>query len=224
MWEKIESFVSKYTQLIFLIPLRVFFLRLLRLKVYGKENIKKLPSSFIVAVNHVSYVDHFLFSCVFPLSGSFYPFRFPTAVEIYRVLRFIIRPLGAFPIQRGLGVEVSAAKALRLLQKGQRIVIYPEGKIDRGDGSAENAQRGVAYLASKTGAPILPIYMHGFDAKNYMLGFSIKKLFLRKYRLALAVGEPFFIQEVFGKIPENREEYKQAAQKVMERVYSLKTR
>lgn len=222
MWEKIEFLVSKYTQFVLLIPLRVFLLFFLHLKILGKRNGKNLPSVFIIAANHTSYLDAFTIGSIFPTNSHFYPIRFPVMVEMYRKFKFIIKPFGAFAIKRGLGVEISAEKALNLLRKGQRIMIYPEGKIDRGDGGAENAKRGVAYLASKANAPILPIHIKGFNPKNYMIGFSIKDLLLRKYRLTLVVGKPFFIQEVFGKIPENRDEYKLAAQKVMERVYQLK--
>lgn len=222
MWEKIEYTIAKYSQLIFLIPIRIFFLWFLRLKIHNRENIRGLPSVYLAAANHISYLDSFIVGSVLPMTKHFRPIRFPTMAEVYENLKYVIWLFGAFSIQRGFGVEIGAAKTLDFLKKRQRILIFPEGKIDRGEGCPQNAKRGVAYLASEANLPILPVFIQGFEPIKYKLGFRAKYLFLRNYHIALSIGKPFFIQDVYGKIPENRDEYKKAAEKVMERIYNLK--
>lgn len=224
MWEKIEFLVPKYTQFIFIIPIRIFFGYFLRLEVRDKKNMVGLPSTYLVAANHISYLDSFIVGSILPMNKCFRPIRFPTMAEVYEGLKYIIWPFGAFPIVRGLGVEVSAAKTLDLLKRKQRILIFPEGKIDRGEGCVQNARRGVAYLAGKANVLILPIHIQGFEPIRYKLGFCAKDLFLRHYNIVLSIGKPFFIKDVYGKIPKNRDEYKEAAGKVMERIYNLKNK
>lgn len=223
MWEKIESRVAQISQFSIWVPLRILFFFFGRLKVKGWENLEKIPNtSFIIASNHLSFLDHFLISHLFPFSTRFFPFRYPAFPQHYYTWKQLFMwMLGAYPVVKGDDLEKTLAKSLQIIKNGGRILIYPEGKM-REKGRRRNPRRGAAYIAAKTNAPILPCYIEGFDPLRCDIGFSWKDLFLRRYHLRVNFGKPFFIQEVYGRIPETMQEYREAAEKVMEQVYALK--
>lgn len=68
---------------------------------------------------------------------------------------------GSFPIQRGGG-----SKALDypkwLLESGANVLIFPEGTRSTAKGMSK-FRHGVSILALETGAPVLPVYLHGVD-------------------------------------------------------------
>src|SRR5215213_4541915 len=64
--------------------------------------------------------------------------------------------LGAFPIKRGASDEESMDTALALLERGQPVVIFPEGTRIR-TGSLAQPKRGVGRLALQSGKPVVPI-------------------------------------------------------------------
>jgi len=217
---RVEQFAALASQLFIWIPLRILFFFFGRLKVYGWDNIHLLPKgAFIIASNHVSFLDPFLVSHVFPFGTRFFPFRYPAYPgHYYTWKQSFMWMLGSYPVFPKQGLEATLAKSLIILLHGGRILIFPESKVKR-QGRMRGARRGVAYLAAKSDLPILPCFIEGFYPQRYTLGFLWKDLFLRRYHLKVAFGKPFFIQEVYSKVPDTIDEYKEAAGKVMQKVY-----
>lgn len=85
------------------------------------------------------------------------PLHFLMAKEIYhrRGLCWVFRAFRAIPVKRG-DSAVRAIRALRqVLEQGQVVALFPEGGIDRFRKDA--GYLGVAYLATKIGAPVIPV-------------------------------------------------------------------
>jgi 1-acyl-sn-glycerol-3-phosphate acyltransferase len=101
-----------------------------------------------------------------------------------RLLAKIIPKLGGFPVHR----EAADREALRLaqsvLEAGEVLVLFPEGTRRSGP-VVEDLHEGVAFLAARTGAPIVPLGIGG-SASVMPKG----SLFPRPRHIHLVVGEP----------------------------------
>jgi 1-acyl-sn-glycerol-3-phosphate acyltransferase len=122
--------------------------------------VRQLPEHgpLIVAVNHTSALDGAL------LFGFLErPVSFLVKAEAFQPLhglagRVLIR--GAqLPVRRQLLDPAPVRWSLRLLESGGVLGICPEGH--RGDGLVGQARPGVGYFALRSGAPVLPVAVHG---------------------------------------------------------------
>jgi len=118
----------------------------------------------ILAPNHFSALDHFF--CGLYLRRRV---RFMAKSQLFRgALAWILRHGGAFPVQRGRHDEQAIATALEILAQGGVVVIYPEGGRSRDGRIAEHARAGVGRLALESGAPVVPVAIHGSEhARNW---------------------------------------------------------
>jgi glycerol-3-phosphate dehydrogenase (NAD(P)+) len=122
-----------------------------RLRRLGTEHIPN--GGVILASNHRSFLDPFAIGCCL---GR--PIYFVAKKELFKnpLLGWFLNCLGAFPIRRGASDEESMATARALLERGQAVVIFPEGTRIR-TGSLGAPKRGVGRLALQTGKPVVPI-------------------------------------------------------------------
>lgn len=221
MGREIKIQLPLFAQLLIWAPLRVFFFFLGRLEVKNWGVLEKLPRSFLIVSNHASYLDMFLVSHLFPFGKRFFPIYYPASPEHYFTWkRPFMAALGAYPIYKGGTLESVLAGSARILKNGGRIMMFPEGKIHR-FGPRRNPRRGASFLAARCGVPVLPCFIEGFKPAKYRIGFSWKDFLLRRYRLRVVFGAPFFIKDLVGKPPAADEEYRAASEKIIERVYNL---
>lgn len=68
--------------------------------------------------------------------------------------------LNAFPIEREVTTRKSSDELRRLIDTGWSLVIYPEGGRSP-DGWGQEFKGGAAYLAGRTGAPVVPVFIDG---------------------------------------------------------------
>ena len=122
-----------------------------RLRRLGTEHIPE--GGVILASNHRSFLDPFVIGCCL---GR--PIYFVAKQELFKnpALGWILNCLGAFPINRGASDEESMDTALALLERGQAVVIFPEGTRIR-TGSLGSPKRGVGRIALESGKPVVPI-------------------------------------------------------------------
>src|ERR671910_428316 len=122
-----------------------------RLRRLGTEHIPE--GGVILAANHRSFLDPFAIGCCNPR-----PIYFVAKQELFRnpVLGWFLNCMGAFPVRRGQSDEESVKTALALLDRGQAVVIFPEGTRIR-SGSLAKPKRGVGRLALQSGKPVVPI-------------------------------------------------------------------
>ncbi len=113
----------------------------------------------LLASNHRSFLDPFVIGCCLRR-----PIFFVAKQELFenRLIGWFLNCLGAFPIRRGESDEESVKTALALLERGDAIVIFPEGTRIR-QGALKQPKRGVGRLALLSGAPVVPIAVHGSE-------------------------------------------------------------
>lgn len=130
-------------------------LRLLfRVRVEGREH---LPSHgpVILASNHLSFLDSIFIPLVLRRRVTFV-----AKAEYFDSwkTRWFFQGVGQIPIRRegGSAGERALASALDVLRRGQVFGIYPEGTRSR-SGKLHKGHTGVARLALRSGAPIVPV-------------------------------------------------------------------
>ena len=121
-------------------------------KCYGAERIPE-KGPVILATTHHSFLDPLLTAAVLTR-----PQCFLARDTLFRMPGFgwLIRSLGAVPIRRS---GVSAREGLRVctqvLERGRVLVMFPEGTRSQ-DGRLQPLKSGVAFVAKRSGAPVVP--------------------------------------------------------------------
>jgi 1-acyl-sn-glycerol-3-phosphate acyltransferase len=120
---------------------------------------EKTPGSgpVILAPNHFSFMDHFLMGCYIRRKV-----RFMAKSQLFKPpMQFIYTHGGVFPVRRGARDEETFITAENVLARGGAITMYCEGGRSRTGKLATEAKRGIGRLALETGAPVVPIAIHG---------------------------------------------------------------
>ncbi|MEV0234444.1 lysophospholipid acyltransferase family protein [Nonomuraea sp. NPDC050786] len=138
----------------------------------------------ILAANHLSVLDSFLLPALLPRHVTF------TAKNEYfdgnPVSGFFMRLGGSLPIDRDSAHAAQAMldAAAELLERGELFGIHPEGTRSP-DGRLYRGKVGVAWLALKTGAPVLPVALTGTE-KVLPVGSKVP----RPARIGITIGAP----------------------------------
>ena len=127
-----------------------------RLKIVGSENIPKEKGRLILACNHISFADPAVLISCFP-----YSIHFIAKSELFEnpIIAFFLSNLNAFPVRRGLSDRDAIKYACDILSKDKILGIFPEGRRVR-SAVPEKAKRGVAFIARRTGADVLPVCLY----------------------------------------------------------------
>ena len=76
-------------------------------------------------------------------------------------MQWIYSQGGVFPVRRGARDEEAFITAETILDHGGVVAMYPEGGRSRTGQLAERARPGIGRLALDTGAPVVPVAIHG---------------------------------------------------------------
>ncbi|MFF4536437.1 lysophospholipid acyltransferase family protein [Streptomyces aureus] len=135
------------------------------------EGLEHIPSSgpALVAGNHLSFADHFLMPAILKRRITFLAkaeyFTGPGVKG--RLTAAFFRSIGQIPVDRS-GKEAGQAairEGLGVLRKGELLGIYPEGTRSH-DGRLYKGKVGVAVMALRAQAPVIPCAMIGtFEAQ-----------------------------------------------------------
>jgi len=133
---------------------------LYRVRVHGRVNVPR-KGPVILAANHRSFLDSLFLPLVVGRRVTFV-----AKAEYFdsKKTAWFFRGVGQIPIRRegGSASEGALAAATDVLESGGVFAIYPEGTRTR-DGFTHRGHTGVARLAMRTGAPIIPVGMVGTD-------------------------------------------------------------
>lgn len=187
------------------------FLKLLfRLEVEGLENIPE-GGPAILASNHTSSLDHYLFPAVVKRRITFI-----AKAELFenKILGFMLKRWGQIPIERGTGDKGAIDQALGVLERGEVFGIYPEGTRTR-DGKLHEGHTGVARIAVRSGAPVIPVGMIG----TYEI-LPRGKIWPNFRKARIRVGEPMDFSD---RDPDDTEweEYRRLTSEIMEAIGEL---
>ncbi|MBA3747701.1 MAG: 1-acyl-sn-glycerol-3-phosphate acyltransferase, partial [Solirubrobacterales bacterium] len=181
--------------------LEPFFLVYFRMSRIGNEHIPR-TGGVIIAANHRSFLDPFVIGTLvhrpvyFVAKRELFTRRFPA---------WWLSSLGAFPVDRGHGDRDAMETARRILERGDCVVIFPEGTRMR-PGALGNPRRGVGRLALETGVPIVPVAV--FGTEDIRTGWRI-----RPHKVRLRCGAPL-------QFPRVEESSPQLARGVIDRVWA----
>jgi glycerol-3-phosphate dehydrogenase (NAD(P)+) len=165
----------------FLQPAMQIYFRLSRI---GRQHIPA-RGGVLLAANHRSFLDPFVIGCCLRR-----PIFFVAKQELFkhRLVGWFLNCLGAFPIRRGESDEEAMKTARLLLERGDAVVIFPEGtRIRRG--SLGKPKRGVGRLALEAGVPVVPIAVHGSERAR-------RGLTIRPVKVKLRMGRPITFPRV----------------------------
>lgn len=113
---------------------------------------------YLVCANHQTALDVVFLCAVLRRQQP----HFMAKAELFKVplLGALVRKLGAFPVARGKG-DVGAIKhAIRLLDEGRSVGVFPQGTRCPGRELRDcNVKAGAGMIAARTGAQVLPVYI-----------------------------------------------------------------
>jgi 1-acyl-sn-glycerol-3-phosphate acyltransferase len=126
--------------------------------VVGVERVPAHGPAVVVA-NHESWLDPIIVPVALPRKPAFLAME-----ELWRmpVISLVMRAYGplAIPLTRGAVDATALKRALRALEAGALLIVFPEGGISP-TGELRPFHRGAAMLAARAGAPIIPVAIHG---------------------------------------------------------------
>jgi 1-acyl-sn-glycerol-3-phosphate acyltransferase len=129
---------------------------LLRARAISTDNVPG-SGAVILAPNHFSFMDHFLMGCYIRRKV-----RFMAKSQLFKgPMQFIYTHGGVFPVRRGARDEETFITAKAILARGGAITMYCEGGRSRSGRVGTEAKRGIGRLALESGAPVVPIAIHG---------------------------------------------------------------
>lgn len=160
------------------IIVRGLFAAIFRIRHYGT-----LPAHgpLLVVANHQGWADGFLLAASFPLRADVRLLGDREGTGKVWWWRAVLRAVDiVIPIERASATADRAAIAaiLAALDRGAIVVVFAEGRVSRVESSLGPFARGVGYLALRSGAPVLPVWLSG-----------TAELYLRK-ELATIAGMP----------------------------------
>lgn len=180
-----------------------FFFSLVHpIRAVGRE---KLPEGgALLCGNHTTASDPL---CVVFAVGHRPQCRVMAKIELLRipVLGFLLKKVGVIGVDRGKA-DVGAVKScLKALKNGEKLLLFPEG-TRVAEGTEASAHNGAAMMATRTGVPVVPVYI------------PRKKKWFR--HTTVVFGEPFTPQYE-GRRP-TPEDYDRIAGEIMEKINGLK--
>jgi 1-acyl-sn-glycerol-3-phosphate acyltransferase len=153
---------------------------LCRFRVEGVENVP-MTGPLLVVANHLHFVDP-------PLLGSVMPRKviFMAKSELFPmlILGLIVRAYEAFPIRRGEKDISALRRAMKVLDAGKALGVFPEGTRSP-DGTLQRGRLGAAMLARRTNALILPIAISG--TRSFLQRYNI----FNRPVVRVVIGKPF---------------------------------
>ncbi|MBO0812906.1 MAG: 1-acyl-sn-glycerol-3-phosphate acyltransferase [Microlunatus sp.] len=135
-------------------PVRWLMTSYWNIRIHGREQLPPRGPMILVA-NHVGVIDGPLMVVMHPQ-----PAFALAKVELFTgALGKALDYIGQISIDRRRADLRGVTRAIHLLRSGGVLTVFPEGK--RTGGEVAYAQRGAAYLAMVTGAPVIPVALFG---------------------------------------------------------------
>jgi 1-acyl-sn-glycerol-3-phosphate acyltransferase len=160
--------------------IRALLFRWVRVEIQGAEHLAH-EGPVIVAPVHRSNLDA-------PLVASAGPRQMRALAKqslfVNPVSAWACAALAAIPVRRGEADREAMRSARTILDAGEMMIVFPEGTRQSG-AEVAGVFDGVSYLASKTGAVIVPVGIAGTES-----ALPAGAKFIRRSRVAIVVGPP----------------------------------
>ena len=164
------------------IALFILFKLCFRFRSYGGEKIPMDERGVILAPNHSSYLDPPAAVVALKRRATFLAKEYLFKVPVFGTALYWI---GVLPVKSETDEFRSIRQVIRALRDGKMIVVFPEGTRSADDALRE-AEGGVGFLAVKSAAWVVPVYISGtFKA------FPRQRKMFRPHPVSTHYGEPF---------------------------------
>lgn len=146
-------------------------LLLYRTRAIGVRNVPK-DGPLILAPNHFSQMDHFF-------TGLYLrrKVRFMAKSQLFGqpILTYVYSHGGVFPVRRGHRDEEAFKTAQTILERREMLLIYPEAGRSR-TGELGEVKPGLGRIALDSGAPVVPVAIHGSQGVRSWKRFRFPKV------------------------------------------------
>jgi 1-acyl-sn-glycerol-3-phosphate acyltransferase len=179
---------------------------LFRARAIGVENMPD-KGRVIVTPNHFSQMDHF-FAAVYMRRRV----QFMAKSQLFGnpILNIIFKYGGVFPVRRGFNDVEAFKTAHSVLDREGTLLMYAEGGRSR-TGDLGEPKRGVGKIALESGAPVVPVAIHGSAHVRGWRRFQFPKV-------TIQYGEPLTFPAVADP---SREQQQEVANKVFDEVRKM---
>ncbi len=176
-------------------------------KLDAVEGLENVPSQgpALLLINHIAFIDpivvmHLVPRHIVPMAKI--------EVYDYPLIGVLPRMWGVIPVRRGEADRRALRMAIQVLEAGETVLIAPEGTRSP---ALQRGKVGVAFLASRTGAPVVPVAIEGTEGFPALRG-------TRRWRergVQVRFGKPFrFRDDLFEKRP-SRQQLRQMTDEAM---------
>ena len=187
---------------------RILLFLLTRCRVEGRENVPR-QGPLLVVSNHLSLADPPLLNVSLDRKMMFMAKK---QLFHFRLIGYLVRGLGAFPVHRGQLDRQALRQAYQVLADGLALIMFPEGMRSR-RGQLRPAFFGAALIASRSGAPILPIAISGTEKLERL------SQFWRRPQITVNIGHPFHLPPPRSKL--TRGELAKLTHSIMQHIAEL---
>ncbi len=149
-------------------------------KIYGRKNLPK--GKAILTINHTSNIDAILM-----VLGTYEKKYFLAKKELFKnkLMGGFLKGMGAIKIDRASADVGAIKKALGVLKKNKKLIIFPEGTRSKSDEmNLGEVKNGAAMLAIKSKTPIVPVWVY-----NRPRAFKMTKVL---------IGKPYELSQFYG--------------------------
>jgi len=166
------------------VPLSLMAWTLFRTRGHHPERVPTAGPA-ILAPNHFSFLDHFFLGVSLRRKV-----QFMAKSQLFKpATSFVLRNGGVFPVRRGYADDEAFVTGSAILDRGGVVGMYAEGGRSRTGELSDKPRRGIGRLALQSGAPIVPVAIHGSShVRNW------KRLQFPK--ITVFYGEPFAYQRI----------------------------
>ena len=164
----------------------------------------------IMVVNHINFLEApVLYTQLRPR-----PITVLAKSEVWHnpALRFLANLWGAIPLRRGKADMAALRRALEILDAGYILIVAPEGTRSS-HGRLQRGHPGTAFLALRSGAPLLPVVHYGGER------FWRNLVSLRRTDFHTVVGQPFHVEA--HKVKVTRQVRRQMTDEIMYQMAAL---
>lgn len=190
-----------------------------RVRVEGLDRIPR-RGAVILAANHISNADPVLLGAWITPALRHRRIHWLGKRELFDwpIFGWLARNGGVHPVDRSTADVEAYRLASRILESGWVLLVFPEGTRSP-TGTLQEAKDGVATLALRTGAAVVPIGVNNTDTV-WPKGRALPMPFPRR-TVTVRIGEPFHVDELLPPDADRRSAKGLATTIIMSRIAAL---